>query len=121
MTDPTETFFDDLGRRDHEPLLAHKKGTIRVELADNGHTERWTVTFDDGDINVSHKKGAADSTIRADKSVFDRIVRGDTNAMAALLRGAVSVDGDWNLLVLFQRLFPSPTGAPETAAEGRRS
>jgi putative sterol carrier protein len=108
MTDPTAAFFDDLQRRDHEPLLAHKKGTVRVELADNGRTERWLVAFDDGNITVSHRNRTADATLRADKTLFDQIVRGDANAMAALLRGAISIDGDWNLLILFQRLFPSP-------------
>jgi putative sterol carrier protein len=108
MTDPTAAFFEDLQQREHEPLLAHKQGSIRVELADNGRTERWLVAFDDGSITVSHRNRAADATLRADKTLFDQIVRGDANAMAALLRGAISIDGDWNLLILFQRLFPSP-------------
>ncbi len=32
--------------------------------------------------------------------------------MAAVLRGAIALEGDWELIVLFQRLFPSP---PSTA------
>lgn len=108
MTDPTAAFFEDLRRREHEPLLAHKKGTVRVELADDGRSERWLVSFDDGGITVSSRNEPADATMRAEKSMFDQVVRGETNAMAAVLRGAISIDGDWNLLILFQRLFPSP-------------
>jgi putative sterol carrier protein len=106
--DPTATFFDELRQRDHEPLLAHKKGSVLVELADNGRTEHWLVSFENGQIDVSQEGGNADSTIRADKALFDQIVQGEANATTAVMRGAISLDGDWNLLVLFQRLFPSP-------------
>ena len=34
--------------------------------------------------------------------------KSEVNAMAALLRGAMGVEGDVELLVLFQRLFPGP-------------
>jgi hypothetical protein len=37
---------------------------------------------------------------------------GQANATAAVLRGALTVEGALDLVVLFQRLFPSP-------AEGR--
>ena len=33
---------------------------------------------------------------------------GRANAVTAVLRGAMTLEGDWNLLVVFQRLFPSP-------------
>ncbi len=32
------------------------------------------------------------------------------NAIAALLRGSLAVEGDWRLAVSFQRLFPGPPG-----------
>jgi hypothetical protein len=43
--------------------------------------------------------------------------------MAALLRGAMAVEGDVELLVLFQRLFPAPPSSRErrhTADYARR-
>jgi putative sterol carrier protein len=106
--DPTAAFFDDLRQREHEPLLAHKKGSVHIELTDNGRTEHWLVAFDDGRIDVSHRNRRADSTMRADKALFDQVVQGQANALTAFMRGAVSLDGDWNVLVVFQRLFPSP-------------
>jgi len=32
----------------------------------------------------------------------------EVNATAAVLRGALTIDGDMELIVLLQRLFPSP-------------
>jgi putative sterol carrier protein len=50
----------------------------------------------------------ADCTIRATKQVFDGVAGGEVNATAAVLRGALVVEGDPELLTLFQRLFPGP-------------
>jgi hypothetical protein len=38
--------------------------------------------------------------------VFEGMVSGEINPMAAVLRGTVDVTGDLELIVLFQRLFP---------------
>jgi putative sterol carrier protein len=108
MTDPTAAFFEDLRSREYEPLLARKKGTVRVEVTNGRKTDHWLVVFDDGTIEVSNRDISADATLRADASLFDRIVSGEANAVSAVLRGALSLDGDWNVLVVFQRLFPSP-------------
>jgi putative sterol carrier protein len=108
MTDPTVDFFEELGRRGHEPLLAKATGSIRVDLSHNGETDRWLVEVDKGDITVSQKSGAADLEIAAEKAFFDRVAAGEVNATAAYLRGALTGQGDWELLVLFQRLLPGP-------------
>ncbi len=44
--------------------------------------------------------------MRADKAVFDKVASGRLNAVAAVLRGDLQVEGDWRLLVRMQRLFP---------------
>jgi putative sterol carrier protein len=105
LTDPTAAFFDDLRHRGYEPLLARKHGSVRVEVTKGRTTERWLVDFDDGEITVSKRNRRADTTVRAERRYFDRIVSGETNAMAALLRGLVSVEGNLNVLALFQRLI----------------
>lgn len=109
MTDPTAAFFDGLRQRDHEPALARKSGVVRIDVDDSGRSERWFVAIDDGTIEVSKRNRAADSTIRLDRQLLDRIVTGKANAVTAMLRGEMSVQGDWNLLIVFQRLFPSPS------------
>ena len=44
---------------------------------------------------------------------MDDLVSGRANAMASTLRGELVIDGDPDVLVRFQRLFPAPTGRPE--------
>jgi putative sterol carrier protein len=109
MADRTAEFFDRLDGR-HEPLLGKAKGTVRIELADGAKTERWLVALDQGDVTVSHKNTSADCTLRTDKRSFDRMATGRMNATAAVLRGGLTVDGDWRLIVLLQRVFPGPPG-----------
>jgi predicted lipid carrier protein YhbT len=69
---------------------------------------RWLVTLDRGDIAVSRKNASADCAVRTGKALFEQLVSGRANAMAAVLRGAIAVEGDLELLLLFQRLFPGP-------------
>ena len=109
MADATTEFFGALAARRHEPVLAKATGTVRVDLTDGGRrTGGWLVAIEKGDVEVSRRRGAADCVIRAEKGVFDGIVSGRVNAIAAVLRGAVEAEGDVRLLVLFQRLFPGP-------------
>ena len=108
MTSPTSAFFDDLRARGREPLLATAKGTIRVEVTDGPRVERWLVEVDRGSLEVTEDSRVADCTLRADRAFFDRLVSGRENAVASVLRGALDVEGDWALLLLFQRLFRGP-------------
>lgn len=111
MADPTSEFFAELGSRGHEPLLRKTSGTLRFDLRDGKRTERWLVAFTKGDIAVSHRNVAADCVVSTDKALFDDVASGKTNAMAAVLRGAMDVEGDVRLIVPFQRLFPGPPRA----------
>jgi putative sterol carrier protein len=117
MTDATAGFFDELGRRGHEPLLEKGRGTVRFELDDGGRTDRWLVTLEKGDVSVSRKNVAADCVVRADRALFDAMARGEANGMAAYLRGELVVEGDPELLVLIQRVLPAPE---RRASAGRR-
>ena len=69
---------------------------------------------------MSRRHAKADCTIRTDRELFVGMVTGRVNAMAALLRGQVGVEGDPNLLLQFQRLFPSPP-RPEVKTKRARS
>lgn len=111
MTDPTAEFFDELGRLGHQPLLEKVKSAMRFDIVDGKRTDHWLLNVDKGDVAVSHKNAAADCVVRADKELFAGIASGEVNAFAAVLRGALAVEGDPGLLVLFQRLLPSPPPA----------
>jgi putative sterol carrier protein len=105
MTDATTRFFEVLGRRRHEPLLARGGGTARFDVTNNGDMEHFLVRIDKGDIQVSREVEPADCVIRTDRDQLGDLVTGKVNAMAELLRGALVIEGDPELLVLVQRLF----------------
>jgi|SRR5215467_12442913 len=108
MGTATTEFFEGLSKRSHDPLLETTTGTVRVDLARNGKVERWLVTIDHGEVDVSHRRGESDCTVSTSAELFDRIATGEENAFAAALRGELLVAGDSRLLVRLQRLFPSP-------------
>jgi putative sterol carrier protein len=115
VSEPTADFFDDLNRRGHEPLLGKLAGRVRFDVVDNGRTRRWLVAIDKGEVSVAQgadEGTGADCTVRADKAVFDRLFRGQENAMAAVLRGAIVCSGDVDLLLGIQRVFPGPQRDP---------
>jgi putative sterol carrier protein len=120
-SDTATAFFEQLAERGHEPLLGKASGTVCVELTDGTSTETWLVTIDRGDLTVFQGTANADCTLRASKELFEQVVTGEVNAVAAVLRGAIGVEGDSELLVLFQRLFPgrSAAAAAESDAGAR--
>jgi putative sterol carrier protein len=120
MTSPTEEFFDELSRRGHEPLLEKATGTVRFEIVEGLYTTHWFVTIEKGDVTVTRDNAPADSVLRVDREMFDRVASGQANLMAALLRGALAVEGNLHLLTLFGRLLPGPPDARERQPVARR-
>ena len=120
--DGVVAFFEELGRREHEPLLTKVSGRVRFDLVDTGRPDRWLVAVDKGDTTVLHKGGPADCTVRADRALFERLCRGEENAMAAVLRGALVCSGDVELLFAIQRIFPGPPRErqPQSSVRGWR-
>ncbi len=111
MPDATTEFFEQLGKRGHEPALARATGTMRFDLTDGKRTVRWRVVINKGDVKVSRANGSADTIARTNKDLFDGIVTGKANPVTAMLRGEFGVEGNLELVVLFQRLFPGPPKA----------
>jgi hypothetical protein len=108
MTDPTAEFFRGLGRRGHEPLLHDVSGAIRLDVERDERTDHWLVKIRNGEVQVSTDNEPADVVIGVEGGLADEIVTGQANAMAQLLRGSLMVDGDPEMLVRFQRIFPGP-------------
>jgi putative sterol carrier protein len=86
---------------------------MRFDLENAGSVEHWLVELGKGAPKVSHKLAKADAVHRSKKSLFDDVVSGRANAMAAVLRGAITVEGDLGLAMAFQRLFPGETRPPQ--------
>lgn len=124
MSDPTEEFFAELNSRGHEPMLRKATGSLRFDLVDGTKESHWLVAVKKGDVSVSQAKAEADCVITTDRPLFNAIVRGERNAMAAILRGEIGVQGDPELLVLFQRVFAGPAESiqrREAVVAGRSS
>ena len=117
MTEPTRAFFTRLAEQ-HQPRLQSVTGTVRFDIADGERTEHWYLHIRKGDVTVSHDDGAADCVISADIGTFDEILSGRMNAMAAVLRGAVGIEGKVVLLTALQRLFPGTSEAPAEPPAG---
>jgi putative sterol carrier protein len=122
VTDGADELFERLGAAEALPILKRANGTMLFELKDGKRSERWRIIVDKGEVAVARGGGTADCVLRADRKLFARIAAGQVNAFAAVLRGAVTIEGDPRLLVLFQRLLPGPPPRRQArrAAESRR-
>ncbi len=112
MTDVIAGVFDELAARGHEPQLEKATATVRFDVKDGSRTQRWLLTVKKGDLQVSRRNAAADLVIRCDRTLAERLFTGKANAMSAVLRGELAVEGSAELLVLVQRLLPRPRTRP---------
>ena len=117
MVDATTRFFEDLDRRGFEPLLAKTSGSLRFDLNEGAQSTHWLVQIDRGKLAVSQEDREADTVVGTDPRFFGDLVTGEENAIAALLRGEMTVVGDLRLVLQVERLFPGPadTRGPRTA------
>jgi putative sterol carrier protein len=109
MTERIKQFFDELVDHGHQPLLGKVRGTVRFDLVDSdGEVDHWLVTIDHGNVRIAEAQESADCTIRGDVALFERLITGEENAIAAILRGALACAGNAELLFAIQRIFPGP-------------
>jgi putative sterol carrier protein len=98
-------------------------GTLRFDLQDDKGREQWLVTFDKGVVSATESDAPAECVVRTDKETFAAILEGRANAMAALLRGVMDVEGRTLLMVIFRSLIAAPVTTPsdlEAAGYARR-
>jgi hypothetical protein len=108
MNGSSERFFTDLDRRGYEPSLEHLDAAVQFELDHADGVDHWWVRVEHGHVRVSREESGAACVIRASRALLDEMSEGRANALAALLRGELLVDGDPEALVLFQRVFAGP-------------
>ena len=63
---------------------------LSFDISDGTSTAHWSVVVKKGDVSVSRAHDEADCTVTTDRPLFDAIVKGEKNAMAAILRGEVA-------------------------------
>ena len=115
MTRATGEFLERLSAVEHEPLLAGLTTSVTLEVIDGERIKRWSIHIEDGRVTAS-ARAARDSTclVRAERACCDGIAGGEVNAMAALLRGALTFEGDPELL------RPAAAALSRSAARARR-
>ncbi|WBB54748.1 SCP2 sterol-binding domain-containing protein [Verrucosispora sp. WMMD573] len=106
MADATTRFFEDLDQQGYEPLLAKTSGALRFDLHEGPQTTHWLMRIDRGDIRVSRQDMEADTVVGVSPELFEELVTGRENGLAALLRGDMTVTGDARLVVQVERIFP---------------
>ncbi|MEU9508270.1 SCP2 sterol-binding domain-containing protein [Micromonospora sp. NPDC048170] len=116
MVDATTRFFEDLDRREYEPLLAKSSGILRWDLQEGARTTHWLLRIDHGRVQVSQEDQEADAVVGTSPELFDDLATGREDGIAALLRGDLAVTGDLRLVVQLDRLFPGP---PDTRGPRR--
>ena len=86
------------------------QGKVRFDLSsgNGGGEDQWLVAVDHGAVTVSDQMGDADCTIDTERPLFERVIHGEENAMAAVLRGDIRCTGDVQMLLMIQRIFPGP-------------
>lgn len=119
MRNPTAEFFDGLRQVGPNTLSKAISATIRIDLAHRGGRDCWFLALDGGRIRVSHEDRTADCVVRTEAALFDRLVTGEANLVAALLRNQITVEGDVALNILLRRLLPGPPGAHDSRVAGR--
>ncbi|QLQ37461.1 SCP2 sterol-binding domain-containing protein [Micromonospora robiginosa] len=108
MVDTATRFFEELDRRGFEPLLVKTSGTLRFDLHEGAQTNHWLLEIDRGNLRVRQEDGEADTVVGTDPRLFGALVDGEENAIAALLRGDMTVVGDLRLVLQIERVFPGP-------------
>ncbi|MEV4119865.1 SCP2 sterol-binding domain-containing protein [Micromonospora sp. NPDC049645] len=107
----------DTGRRPDLPETI--AGTLRLDVRRDGSTDHWYLTIADQRVQVARSADDADLVVRADRSVFDRMVNGELHPGAALLRNELALQGNMRLLMLLRRIFAGPSGARHPRELGR--
>lgn len=128
----TEEFLQRLEAGGRHPVLHAATGVIRFEVREPGRGEpsaptgeELYVILDAGTVRMATRAEHTDSVVRAERDCLDAMVEGRMNTTAALLRGALVVEGDLGLVAALSRLFPGPSepaappGRAPTAREQR--
>lgn len=108
----TAAFFEQLARTAYDPRFTKVRGSVRLEIHDGEQVDKWLITIDDGRFRVDHGDGPASSVTSMSAPLAERLLRGEINALAAILRGEILVDGDLGLALRLGRLLPAPPADP---------
>lgn len=108
----TKEFFSHIAERGRQSTLPRKlRGTVRFDLVHGTETDHWYVALTDDGVQVTHDVRDAMCIARTDKELFDRLVTGEADLVASLIRNEITIEGSLPLLLLFRRLLPNVVGS----------
>ncbi|WP_346537955.1 SCP2 sterol-binding domain-containing protein [Micromonospora sp. DPT] len=110
MSEATEEFFASLPARAPAVLRTPVSGTIQIDLTTDNRTEHWLVQLSQGEVVVNRARGPADAIWNSSKDLFERLVTGRAQGVAAVLRNETTFSGNVLLFLVFRRFFPDPPG-----------
>jgi hypothetical protein len=110
VTEATERFFESLPARAPDVLRGLADGTLQIDLNTGDRTEHWLVRMRPGVVQVSRARGPADAIWYSSADLFDRLVSGRAQGIAAVLRNESTFSGNVVLFLAFRRFFPDPPG-----------
>ncbi|MEU1359896.1 SCP2 sterol-binding domain-containing protein [Micromonospora zamorensis] len=121
MTQATERFFESLPARAPDVLGGLADGTLQIDLGSDHRTEHWLVRMRPGSVQVSRERGPADAIWFSSAALFDRLITGEAQSVAAVLRNESTFSGNVVLFLAFRRFFPDPPGTRDPRDVARRA
>lgn len=118
MAAPIQDLLEALAARSRERPIAGIDGLVRFDVDDGGRVDSWYLTIAKGIVTVAREGGEPDCVATGDVATFEAVLSGRANAVAALLRGALDVEGKIVLMTALQALFPGSPGADGLPAAG---
>lgn len=110
MSEAIERFFESLPARAPAVLHGAVTGTIQIDLSRGNQTTHWLVRMAPGEIEVNLGRGPADAIWYNSEDLFERLVTGHAQAIAAVLRNESTFSGNVMLFLSFRRFFPDRPG-----------
>ena len=74
-----------------------------------------------GSVQVSRERGPADAIWYSSAALFDRLITGEAQGVAAVLRNESTFSGNVVLFLAFRRFFPNPPGTRDPRETARRA
>nr|WP_218907958.1 SCP2 sterol-binding domain-containing protein [Micromonospora jinlongensis] len=96
-------------------------GTLQIDLGSDHRTEHWLVRMRPGSVRVSRERGPADAIWFSSAALFDRLITGEAQGVAAVLRNESTFSGNVVLFLAFRRFFPDPPGTRDPRDVARRA
>nr|WP_204343244.1 SCP2 sterol-binding domain-containing protein [Micromonospora terminaliae] len=96
------------------------RGRLQLDLTTENRTQHWFLAMAPGSIQVSREQLPADAVFTVSADLFEGLVTGREQGLAAVLRNEATFSGNVALFLVFRRFFPAPPGVRdprETARE----